>query len=106
MSSKEVSDLEEVITAHIDARLRKLMVAIWLMIFGGLSSLIYLGVQWGAITTQVENHLAADVHMRAADKYKEFVTRTEWQDGIRQRDVTLNEIKAALLRLEGKVDKL
>ena len=102
----EVADLNQRITSHLDARLRKLMVAVWTMILGGLASLIFIGINWGTVTAKVQVHQSdSNLHMPADEKYRSFVTRADWLAMTVRRDDDIDDIKGAVLRLEAKLDE-
>ena len=118
MSTIEEDEFEERITKVVEHaitnRLHRLMISVWLMIAGGVSSLIFLGVQWGTISTTVaandksddEHHHDHSLHMPADKKFETFVTRTEWATIIRERERDVDDLHEDISRLDTKVDKL
>ena len=111
MSDEDIDDLNEhialAVQRELDGRMRKLFWAIWSMIIGGASSLIFLGVQWGSLKTTVTNHVEdSNLHMSANDKFQTFVTRTEWVTQLSHHNTVLAEIKDAVKANGEKIDKL
>lgn len=118
MSVEEEDEFEgritKVVEQAITNRLHRLMVSVWLMIAGGVGSLIFLGVQWGTISTSLAANLKSDeehyhdstLHMPADKKFETFVTRTEWSSILRERERDVDLLQADVSRLNDKVDKL
>lgn len=108
------AEIPAIVGRELDARLRKLMVSVWVMILGGLGSLVFLGVQWGSLKEKVAANEKADsghhhdisLHMGTAEKFATFVPRTEWTNRVVSQDRAMGEVKGSLDRLEDKVDKL
>jgi len=106
--------IDEAVDSKLDGKIHKLMWAVWVMILGGVGSLVFLGVQWGTIKTDVfhltnENkahHNNKEQHMPANEKYTTFVTREEWRVLMQQRDKNLEDMKGTVKRVEDKIDRL
>ena len=112
MSDEDLDQLTEHIDAALNERLGKLTIAVVVMAVGFVGGAVALGIQWGVLSSEVshngiddvKHHGDSDLHMKAADKYATFVSRQEWVQIQGARDVALNDLKAAILRLESKID--
>jgi hypothetical protein len=118
MSAEEEDEFEDRITKVVEQaitnRLHRLMVSVWFMIAGGVSSLVFLGVQWGGISTAVAANAESDtehyhdevLHMPEGKKYETFITRTEWSSILRERERDVDALRGDVARLNDKLDKL
>lgn len=101
------------IDASLDEKLRRLFLAILIMIVGGLGSIIGIGIAWGKQDTKVnslkdsmqEHHANGTSHMPMKEKIEVFVPRTEMNTILTLQKENIDDIKSAILRIEDKIDK-
>lgn len=99
----------------LQARLRKVIVALWGTVIGGagtgICTLFYMGYEWGSLDTRIEGFEKAfaehrvddNSHERNGVRFQQFVSRQEWSKSTEDATQAISEVHDQLKRIENRL---